>query len=116
MNSACLLLLGLAALLLASCSQKQSTTFNWEMSQTPRWQNLAARLKTGKYTAYYQGAAVADPASQPGQWSGRLTGDIVVIEGISAVVVMGGSASISPEGKLSVSGSSRTVIVDKADL
>jgi hypothetical protein len=105
-----------AALLLASCSGRQSTMPTTESRQSGPWPQNATVITTGKHTIYYYGTARPDSTSAQGRWSGAIDGDIYVTSTDGrTLMIPEGTLIVSSTDTLRVLGASRTPFTDKTD-
>jgi hypothetical protein len=75
------------------------------------WREKASRIQSGQVTIYYYGTAQEEAGATPERWAGTVTGDIYVITPNARTVIPKGKFRLAPDGTVSVSGASETVLM-----
>lgn len=79
---------------------------------TPGWLKGATRLQSGTRAVYYRGSI--NPAKVPasGQWTGTITGDILVLSPVNATIIPTGTVILYPGEGIGINGPHKTLIAD----
>ncbi len=99
------------ALLFAACASPAPTAPPPELAArlSPTWIAGAKRVRAGERVIYYHGSARPSSATPDGAWSGTISGDIIVLDVQSALIVTGGSVTLRPPASVGVSGTSQII-------